>query len=382
MNKKEISQIKKEFKEETYKLRINDVFSAYGKVDSKEILFSNVRGFFDFELDEKEILFTNFKKALTGVLDTKLFELDIENDERGKKQQTLLINIKNNDDFKTNCLELSNKIMENYMYEKDAIITIANMTMTFSTSKKKGSEEEDADETERVVKFALCTVNQVSQREKDFVLNIESRDIELSSNLEFAVDMKKPLEGFLFPTLTDGYEDVNKILYIAPKANVINEQFVQEVISCEVKMTSKQEKELFSEALKSSLGTDTNTNELKDIYSELIEIGSKNKDGSFSSKDLARLLKNKGIEESDVFQIEKVISEKTGFSTVDFNVGNVIPNQTTKSVKIKTSNADVSVSGANLEKIKRVKKNGRVCLMIELGENEDIEVEGFNLETE
>lgn len=378
MNKQEISQIRKEFKDEAYKLSISNIFTGYGKANTKEILFSNVKGFYAFDFDEKEILYSNFKKALTGTLDTKLFELDFEESDFGNQQQRFLFSLKGNNNFEELSLELANNIMNQYVTDTDLVVTIASMSMQFSS--KKDSEEDD--EIETGMNFILCTINKIAQREKEFIIDSESQDVELSSGLEFIVNMKKPVEGFMYPILTDGYEDTNKLLYIAPKANVVNDTFAKEILGCKVKRTAKDEKDIFSNILKASLGKKIKTEFIKEVYEDLVKVGVENEDGNFSSKDIERILRDKGVDEQNVLQVEKVVSDKVGQTSLDFNIDNVIPKGSSKSVKIKTLDADVSISGSNLNKIKQVKKNGKVCLMIELNQGEEVEVEGFNLETE
>ena len=284
-------------------------------------------------------------------------------------------------DFEENSLKLAQEIMNNYVTNSDLVITIADMTMQFNSRKSKvDSEDEDCPITN--VDFVLCTINSVYQKEKNVVLNLEEKKFDLSNNLDFIIDMTKPIEGFMYPTITDGYEDCNKVLYIAPKANIINNVLAKDILCCTVKKTAKEEKELFSQLLRASLGNKVKTNFIKDIYQELFNVGIDNEEGTISSKDIERVLSDKGIPEDKIFQIQKIASEKTGKSFIDFNIENIIPKSTSKSVKIKTLYTDVSVSSSNLNKIKKINKNGKVCLMIELNQQEEVEVEGFCLETE
>ncbi|MNW67728.1 hypothetical protein D3C74_463610 [compost metagenome] len=58
----------------------------------------------------------------------------------------------------------------------------------------------------------------------------------------------------------------------------------------------------------------------------------------------------------------------------------VIPKYTTKSIKIETKVATISVSPQDLRYVKQVNYQGKRCLMIEV--DEEVVIEGFTLSTE
>lgn len=86
--------------------------------------------------------------------------------------------------------------------------------------------------------------------------------------------------------------------------------------------------------------------------------------------------------------VEKVTAEKVelAFETIiddrnyEMKASSVIPKFTTKSIKIETKVATISVSPQDLRYLKQVNYQGKRCIMIEV--DEDVVIEGFTLSTE
>ncbi|MNC55956.1 hypothetical protein D3C75_1055220 [compost metagenome] len=64
----------------------------------------------------------------------------------------------------------------------------------------------------------------------------------------------------------------------------------------------------------------------------------------------------------------------------EMKASSVIPKFTTKSIKIETKVATISVSPQDLRYVKQVNYQGKRCIMIEV--DEDVVIEGFTLSTE
>lgn len=69
--------------------------------------------------------------------------------------------------------------------------------------------------------------------EKEFKYNIVVDPI---------INLKAPISGFLFPSITDSAADVNHVLYSAGKKNEPSYHFIEEVLNAEEIMTAAQDK--------------------------------------------------------------------------------------------------------------------------------------------
>src|SRR6476661_10996544 len=75
MNKKDIANIRKQFKLDNDLMKIREIFNVYVKKESGEIYHQVSQPFQMLEQETQELFLANFKKVLTGSLDAKLFEL-------------------------------------------------------------------------------------------------------------------------------------------------------------------------------------------------------------------------------------------------------------------------------------------------------------------
>ncbi|HCL4479986.1 TPA: DUF4317 family protein [Clostridium botulinum] len=102
-----------------------------------------------------------------------------------------------------------------------------------------------------------------------------------------------------------------------------------------------------------------------------------NEEGTISASSIERILDSKGIETES---IKNTITEITGDNTFDFKIDNIVPSSG-KSIKINSSDANISLTPEALKNVKQVKnKSGRKCILIEIDEN--VSLEGFELEVE
>jgi hypothetical protein len=79
MNKKDLSNIRREFKLGSCMLPIKEIYSVYLKKDGGNIITRDLEYFERMEIEKRELYLNNFRKVLTGSLDSKIFELDFEN---------------------------------------------------------------------------------------------------------------------------------------------------------------------------------------------------------------------------------------------------------------------------------------------------------------
>ena len=64
MDKKDVANIRKQFKPDNPKLKIHDLFHVYVMKESSDIYHQEYRSFSMLEREEQELFFKNFKKGL------------------------------------------------------------------------------------------------------------------------------------------------------------------------------------------------------------------------------------------------------------------------------------------------------------------------------
>jgi len=389
MNKKELADIRKEFKIDSRMLKIEEIYSVYLKkdnvqIDNKPVIHSEFDYFERMDMDKKELFLCNFKKVLTGAIDTKLFELDFENLEEEGNTQKLLVNVlktDNKEEIQSYIDKLIVKIADNYKYETDVVLTFIKAEYWMGTKNRKIEVEESIDDAVQAFKFILSSINKIDIPKKTLKFDYADKEFKASSALDSVINLNAPLEGFMFPSITNGYSDINKIMYYASKPKDLNSIFVENVLNCGIKFTAEDEKNCFVDILKTIIGDKIKPEIMQNIYVNIHELAEQVEEDEIAilgMKDVINILDNCGVEA--ISDVEDAFEEACG-SKYNFKINNIVPDFNSKSIKIISEIANISLTPKELNSIRQVKdKDGRKCLLIQV--NEDIDIGGFKLETE
>jgi len=389
MNKKELANLRKEFKLDSSMLKIEEIYSVYLKKDSvqgedKPVIYSEFDYFDRMDMDKKELFLVNFKKVLTGTIDTKLFELDFENLEEEANTQKLLVSAlkaEDKEEIQGYIDRLILKISDNYKYETDVVVNFIKAEYWMGTKNRNIRVEESIDEAVQAYKFILCSVNKIDLPKKTLKFDYADKEFRANSALDAVINLNSPLEGFIFPSITDGYSDINKVMYYASKPKELNSIFVENVLNCGIKFTAEDEKNCFGDILKTIIGDKIKPELMQNIYVNIYELAQQAEEGETSfigMKDVINILDNCGIEA--ISDVEDAFEEACG-TKYEFKIDNIMPDFNSKSIKIISEVANITLTPKELNSIRQVKdKDGRKCLLIQI--DEDIDIEGFKLETE
>lgn len=387
MDKKDIAGIRKELKNDSTVLQVKDIYCVYLKSDNQEVVHSDYKHFQQVETEMQEMYLANFKKVLTGPIDTKVFELEFNNAEENGARSVLnnAVNA-SKDDFISSCEELLEKIKTDFIYDNDVLVCF--MRAEYFKGAKRRSQRmvengEAMDDAVMPYKFIICSINKIEPQKKALKFDFINKEITTNSAVETVVNTKSPLDGFMYPSLTDNMADVNKIIYYGSKPKDLNMVLIEKVLGCILKETADSEKNKFTEVLKTVMGESVNPETMQKIYSKLNDKMAEYEESEdeeeipvIGAKELKSILISSGAElkSSDV---ASAFGEMAGDDRYQFKIENVMP----KSIKIHNSEASVTIAPKDLDNIKKVRdKDGNLCLLIKLAE--DVIVEGFTLKTE
>lgn len=382
MNKKDIADFRKQFKVDTDLLKIHDIFYVYIVKESTEIYHHESIPFEMLEKEQQELFLDSFKSVLTGQLDEKLFELKFQRDAENSSQlilhQALLS--KETEDWKAQMLRLVEKMMKDKVYENDIVVTFIRGEYRKPMKKRNEEAEESEFDTLFSHSFILCSMNKTQDPRKELLFDYAEKEFKYNIVVDPIINLKAPISGFLFPTFTDHYADVNHILYATGKKFELNDHFIQEVLNAEETMTAQDDKIVFEEIVKKVAGNQLNTSTLSNVYDEIHRVVVENEEDEIPKldyKDVERVLKTSGVEDVDTEKVENAFKTILDDTSYELKATNVLPKFTSKSIKIKTKLADIAVSPQDLRYVRQVMLNGKLCLVIELEENTVIE--GFHM---
>ncbi|MDF2674101.1 MAG: hypothetical protein K0R09_2369 [Clostridiales bacterium] len=385
MNKKELAGLRKEFKSDTFKLNINELYNVYLKKDNGVVVHQELHYFEKLDEEMKELYLKNFKKVLTGAFDTKLFELEFQAADNENSTQSILYNMNNSVDGE-NLIEGANKLIEkliqSYNYDSDVVVTIikAEYMMNFS---KKGSEyDEGADDVVQGFKFLLCSINKIDIPKRALRFDFKQMEFNINSLNDTVINLNAPVGGFMFPVISCGEANVNRVLFYNGKSKVLDGSFIEGVLNCSLKMDAVTERETFSTILQNAIGDTIKPEMMQDIYERINEVAA-TCDEESGEVPVVNIEHVKGILEDigvgSTSELELAFETHVG-QKYDFKVQNILPDFNSKSIKITSDSANIMLTPKDLSSIRQVKdKNGRKCLLIEL--TEDVVIDGFKLET-
>lgn len=386
MNKQDLAGIRKELKIENTMLNVKEIYNVYLKKDNYEVIHSELNYFDSFDSEKQELYLKNFKKILSGSLDTKLFELDFLNIDNENNAQKILYSSINGDkdSFSTAADRIVARLTENYNYETDVVLTFIKAEYWKGANKRKQEADESIDDNVFAFEFMMCSVNKIDFPKRALQFDFIQKEFKVNSILEAVINLNTPLDGFMFPCFTNNSADVNRIMYYTDKPKEINMSFVENILNCEFKKTAEEEKEDFGSILKNVVGEKISPATMQNVYEKLsYKLESEDEEESevpkVGLKEIETVLRESGIE--NVEGLEDAYKEVVGDTNYDFKVQNILPDMSSKSIKVSTESMNIAIAPKELKNIRKVKdSHGNLCLLIEL--TEDVAIDGFELETE
>jgi hypothetical protein len=382
MNKKDIANIRKQFKIDNDLMKIHEIFNVYIMKESSDIYHSQSQIFDMLDEDEKELFMTNFKKVLTGQLDEKLFELKFKSDVDNPTQLILHKGLltAESEDWKDQMLQVVGKMLQDRQYEMDVVVTF--IRGEYLKPMKRSNEETEESDRDSVYShsFILCSINKTQDPKKELHFDYIEKEFKYNVVVDPVINLNAPIGGFLFPCFSDNAADVNHVLYAAGKANEPDELFVEDVLNAEETMTAKEDKIVFEEVVRDAVGHQINTSTLANVYEEIHRMTEDNEEEetpTLDYKDVEQVLKSSGVEDVDTEKMEAAFKNVIDDTSYELKARNIVPKYSSKSIKINTKVANIAVSPEELRHVRQVTLDGRRYLMIEV--EEDTVIDGFTM---
>lgn len=369
MNKKEISEIKKQFTQS--KCAITRICGCY--VDGEKNKKTELKQAF-LALPEEEMFkyFNIFRKALSGTIGKNLLNMEFpfEAEEEGGTQD-FLMQLKSSALKDENLLEeFYDKVIAHYYSVENYLILLIHAV--YDVPGKAMDNAEMFDASDEVYEHILCCICPVTLSKPGLAYDEETNSFK-TRVLDRVVDM--PDIGFLFPAFNDRSADIHGLLYYASKPEELRFDFVEPVLGCEVPMSAGGQKETFQTIVEETLGEDCEYEVVKTIHEKLNEMIEEKKDEPepviLDKAEVKRLLEYSGVEEEKLTGFDEYYEAAAGERTqfVATNVAN------TRQFEIKTPDVVVKVSPDRTDLVQTKIIDGRKCLVIEL--NDQVQVNGI-----
>lgn len=371
MNKKEIAEIKKQFKPEN--CSITRICGCY--VDAEKNKKAAIKeAFLSLPEEESFKYFEIFRKALSGTIGKNLINLDfpLKQEKPGGTQEFLLrlrsSQLKND----TLVEEFYDKVIEHYDYAENYYIILVHAVYDIPGKAKDGRELFDA--SDEVYEHLLCCICPVSLSKAGLCYNAQTNLIE-DRIRDWIVGM--PDLGFLFPVFHDRSTDIHGILYYSKNAEKLRGGFIEEMFGCCVPLSAGNQKDSFNCLVEETLGQDCSYDTVRNIHEKLNEWleSCKNEPDPvvLTKTEVKRLFEECGVEKEKLENFDEhykmTAGEKT--SLMASNITNP------RRLEIKTPDVIIHINPERAELIESQIINGRRCLVIPM--DADTEINGIRV---
>ena len=357
MNKKEISEIKKQFKSEYCSL--SKICACYVDGD-KNIRTELDQAFLSLSEEETLKYFDIFKKTLTGKIGKCLLNLEFPRDgEMENGAQDFLLELRDSQLKDKELVEkFYQKVIESYRCEDHYYIILVHGDYDIPGAASDGTEMFDS--SEDVYSFLLCTICPVLLSKPGLSYNTSQNQIGERIR-DWVVDA--PKHGFLFPAFNDRNTDIHSTLYFTKKESDIQPDFIFEILGCEIPQTQTTQKDHFNELILNVLGDDVGYEDVKSIHERLEEMAIENENipdpVSLGCNEIRRVFEESGIPE------EKMEDFKTKHETVFGSEPVLLTNIAgEKSIVLETPDVTVKVNPERMDLIRTRMIDGRECIVI------------------
>jgi hypothetical protein len=277
-------------------------------------------------------------------------------------------------------LEIVERMLEVREYDHDIVISFIKGDY-LKPQKKPDDDFTHQNDLVYDHQFILCTINKTQDPPKDLLFDYVEKTFKYQVIVDPVINIKAPIGGFLFPCFTDKQADVNHILYTAPKANEPDDTFITDVLGAEETVTQQEDKIIFEEIVRNTVGYKMDTQTLSSLYEDINRRVEENEEEdevpTLDYKDIAELLTTSGLEQVEPERVKTAFQSVIDDEHYALKAKNIVPKYKSKSIKINTKVADVKVSPEDLRYVKQMQMFGRRYLMIEV--DEDTVVDGFTM---
>lgn len=371
MNKKEVSEIRKQFTPENCAVtRICGCYVDHEKEKKAELK----KAFLSLPEEEAFKYFDIFKHTLSGTLGKNLINMEFPLDQElnGGTQEFLLKlrDSKLEDDMLIE--EFYDKVIENYIYAENYYIILIHAVYDVPGRSSDGLEMFDASDT--VYEHILCSICPVNLTKAGLTYNAETNNIE-DRIRDWIVEV--PAKGFLFPAFQDRASNVHSILYYTKKPEDLQPELITNVLGSTIPLTAGDQKTTFQTIISDTLGEECGYEVIRSIHDNLNEMLEEAKEEpeplELSKPDVKKLLTRSGVSqeklESFDEEFEMAVGEKK--TLLASNIANV------KTFQIETPDVVVKVNPERSDLVETRMIDGRRCLVIAIDDH--LEVNGIEV---
>lgn len=371
MNKTEVSEIRKLFGKDGY--RIDSLAACYVSIEKektfviKEALSS---------LSEEELLshLSIFHKCLGGTLGKNLINMEFPLEaEFGEGQQKFLLELRDSGLKDEEKLEkFFDLIIANYPSSDKYYIVAIHGNYDVPGKGKDGETLEDASDV--IYEYILCAICPVKLSKA--ALGYDSDANRIGERVRDWV-VEAPDKAFLFPAFNDRGPDIHSLLYYTKKAEELFPHFVEAVFGTVSPPSPVAQTETFNSLITETLKDEVSLEIVQRVQENIAEVIELNKDipapVELTSYEVKELLGKSGVESEKLEHFEDTFNEVAGEKATI--IANNLP--VVKQLSIKAPDIEIKVKPESASLVKHKMVDGVLSIVIPV--REGVEVNGITV---
>lgn len=383
MIKKEINEIKSLF-DTIQECGILKLAGCYVNGDKEKVkTFSE--SFYNLPEEEMYKYLEIFRRTLAGTPGKNLLDMSFTNPEETPDRGKGLLNKLKKSELKDDSLLESfyDLVIEHYNYVGNYLILLIHQAYDVPGMTTDGIEMDDA--SDEVYNYILCSICPMKLTKPGLGFDDDLGEIHTLRQI-FAVEL--PDNGFLFPEFNDRSTDDDAVLFFSRKTDLMQDEFLENVLDVTATLPAKQQKEGFTEFVSDVLGEESSFETVISIQENLKEAAFNKKveaagETVFFDKETMRdVFEKSGVsgEKLETFDKkfeEQFDTEKTRERQVETKLfaDNVVP---VRSFEVRNKNMVLRINSKHTDIIDTKVVDGKKCLVIEL--TDDMTVNGIPVE--
>lgn len=366
MIKKEVAEIKKLFTPE--RCPIDRIAGCYVDAEKeKKTVFSNT-----FLALEEETVFKYleiFKKNLSGSIGKNLYNMEfpLKEEKSGGKQEFLLQLLNNELREREPLDQFFDQVIEHYTYAGNYLILLIHSVYDIPGKGTDNLTMDDA--SEEVYPHIMCMICPVELSKPGLSYYENSNDFK-NRTRDWVTGM--PEIGFLFPAFNERSKDIHSLLYHVKSSSAMHEDFVENVLGCQLNGTDKDQENAFAAIIENTLSDKCTFENVKQVFSDLEEMVEDDQTMTTIGKSQMSHILEPHMDTEETF--EKAWQEQTEV-TGEIYTSSVNP---AGKCMIKADNIEIKTENSFSEAIEMKLVDGRKCLIIPI--EQGITVNGIYVE--
>ena len=260
------------------------------------------------------------------------------------------------------------------MQDRNYLILLA--ADTYDVPHKGSDDEVQADASDRVFQYFLCSICPVKDPEMELRYSNEQKEFHSASTGHIAL---APELGFLFPAFDDRAANIYNALFYSKNAALLHQEVIDAVFCVEPPMSAEEQKNVFSTALGDTLQEDCSYDVVQSVHEQLrgrIEEHKESKDPEpleLSVQEVGEILAGSGVPGEKVEAFRAECRRQYGEQAA-LNPKNIIES---KKFQVNTPEVKISVAPEFSYMVETRVIDGRKYLLIPA--DEGVEVNGINV---